>query len=131
MEQLSEDDVNTQSAHRFDPTKAQKFGYYKYFRWSIDHRFKDSLVKANVNPGLIFYLDTFKFQKVIDIIVKKYHLENLQDDINNTQLKFSVVIAFDKNLHLLEDQTFVTMSNYLLNKKELINDPSKFNKFEK
>lgn len=135
MEQLSEGDVNTKrgdrnAANKFDPTKAKTYGYYGYFRWMINRKFKDSLTKKSANPGLIFYIDTFKFQRVIDIIVQKYHLKNLQDEVNNKQTKFGFSIAFDKNLHLLEDQTFVTMSDYLLNKRELINDPDKFKKFE-
>ena len=135
MEQLSEGDVNTKrgdknAANKFDPTKAKAHGYYGYFRWMINRKFKDSLTKKSANPGLIFYIDTFKFQRVIDIIVQKYHLKNLQDEVNNKQTKFGFSIAFDKNLHLLEDQTFVTMSDYLLNKRELINDPDKFKKFE-
>lgn len=136
MEQLSEGNVNTKhsdknAARRFDPTKSVAHGYYEYFRWMINHKFKDSLTKKSANPGIIFYIDTFKFQQVIDIIVKKYHLNNLQDEVNNRQTKFGFSIAFDKNLHLLQDQTFVTMSNYILNKRELINDPDKFKNFEK
>lgn len=136
IEQLSEGNVNTKhgdknAARRFDPTKAVAHGYYEYFRWMINHKFKDSLTKKSANPGIIFYIDTFKFQQVINIIVKKYHLNNLQDEVNNRQTKFGFSIAFDKNLHLLQDQTFVTMSDYILNKRELINDPDKFKNFEK
>lgn len=136
IEQLSEGNVNTKhgdknAVRRFDPTKSVAHGYYEYFRWMINHKFKDSLTKKNANPGIIFYIDTFKFQQVIDIIVKKYHLNNLQDEVNNRQTKFGFSIAFDKNLHLLQDQIFVTMSDYILNKRELINDPDKFKNFEK
>lgn len=136
MEQLSEGNINTKhgdknAARRFDTTKFVKHDYYENFRRMINYKFKDSLTKKNTNPGIIFYIDTFKFQQVIDIIVKKYHLNNLQDEVNNRQTKFGFSIAFDKNLHLLQDQTFVTMSDYLLNKRELINDPDKFKNFEK
>lgn len=136
MEQLSEGDVNTKwkdpnAAKRFDPTRAETYGYYEYFRWLINNKFKNSLTDKNSNPGLIFYIDTFKFQQIIDIIVKKYHLTDLQDDISNNQIKFGFSIAFDKNLHFLEDKTFVTMSEYLLTKGKLINDPEKFNEFER
>lgn len=84
IEQLSEGNVNTKhgdknAARRFDPTKAVAHGYYEYFRWMINHKFKDGLTKKSADPGIIFYIDTFKFQQVIDIIVKKYHLNNLQD----------------------------------------------------
>ena len=135
MEQLSEGDVNTKrgdrnAAKQFDPTKAEGHGYYEYFRWMINRKYKGSLTKKSSNSGLIFYIDTFRFQQVIDIIVRKYHLKNLQDEVNNKQTKFGVSIAFNKNLHLLEDQTFVTMSSYVLNKKELIDDSDKFKKFE-
>lgn len=135
MEQLSEGDVNTKrgdrnAAKQFDPTKAEGHGYYEYFRWMINRKYKGSLTKKSSNSGLIFYIDTFRFQQVIDIIVHKYHLKNLQDEVNNKQTKFGVSIAFNKNLHLLEDQTFVTMSSYVLNKKELIDDSDKFKKFE-
>lgn len=132
MEQLAEGNVNTNrrdknAAKRFDSSRSAKYGFYQYFRWCVKQKFKD---RKRDNPGIIFYLNTFKFKEIIDIIIRKYNLEDLEVGFNEEQLKFSIAICFDKDMKLLEDKTFITMSSYILAQNDLINDQDEFKKFE-
>ncbi|CCI81971.1 DEAD/DEAH box helicase [Lactobacillus hominis] len=132
MEQLAEGNVNTsrrdkKAAKRFDSSRSAKYGFYQYFRWCVKQKVKD---QKRDNPGIIFYLNTFKFKKILDIIIRKYNLEDLEVGFNKEQLKFSIAICFDKDMKLLEDKTFITMSSYILAQNDLIDNQDEFNKFE-
>ncbi|GBA93875.1 hypothetical protein LJCM5344_19300 [Lactobacillus paragasseri] len=45
------------AAKRFDSSESIKYGFYQYFCWCIKRKFKD---KKLDNPGIIFYLNTFR-----------------------------------------------------------------------
>ncbi|BDR61184.1 DEAD/DEAH box helicase [Lactobacillus xylocopicola] len=138
IEQLSEGEVNTNlksanAAIKFNPATVIANDFYDYFQQIIKQKFakKEKTGKSQVTHGIIFYFNVFKFQSVIDIIVEKYHLTNLQDEINNRQSKFSFALVFDQDMKLLEDQTFITISQYILEKHELISDPAVFKDYER
>lgn len=80
--------------------------------------------------GIILYLSTFRFQTVIKKIANHYKLDSLQDDIADT-CKFSIAVVFDKDLNLIADKIFVTMSYYILKEGEgLSSDTTSFKKYE-
>lgn len=81
--------------------------------------------------GIILYLSTFRFQTVIKKIANHYKLDSLQDDIADT-CKFSIAVVFDKDLNLIADKIFVTMSYYILKEGEgLSSDTTSFKNYEK
>jgi hypothetical protein len=63
--------------------------------------------------GLVVYFGIFKFDKVIDLIRKRYNLKSVDEDIQ-TGKKFRVALYFDRSLKLQSDKTFVSESSFIL-----------------
>ena len=70
--------------------------------------------KAFQKSGLVLFLGIFDFDEVIDILKKKYNLENTYEDRSKSK-KFTAALFFDKELQFLGNKFFYTMSGYIRN----------------
>ena len=124
VEHLTEGNINIRdkSIKSFDG----KTDFYSMFAQKIQERKFD---KNQKDAGIVVYFEIFGFNEVVEIIRKKYNLEPTDEEIRVGE-KFSFALGFDKNLALREDLTFVTISTYIRNFKEI---PIKntFNEYER
>lgn len=70
--------------------------------------------KAFQKSGLVLFLGIFDFDEVIDILKKKYNLEDVYEDRSKSK-KFTAALFFDKDLQFLGNKFFYTMSGYIRN----------------
>ena len=68
--------------------------------------------KAFQKSGLVLFLGIFDFDEVIDILKKKYNLEDVYEDRSKSK-KFTAALFFDKDLQFLGNKFFYTMSGYI------------------
>ena len=62
----------------------------------------------------MLFLGIFDFDEVIDILKKKYNLEDTYEDRSKSK-KFTAALFFDKDLQFLGNKFFYTMSGYIRN----------------
>lgn len=70
--------------------------------------------KAFQKSGIVLFLGIFDFDEVIDILKKKYNLEDTYEDRSKSK-KFTAALFFDKDLQFLGNKFFYTMSGYIRN----------------
>lgn len=88
----------------------------EYFREFLkQNREREKLSdKAFQKSGLVLFFGIFDFDEVIDILKKKYNLENTYEDRSKSK-KFTAALFFDKELQFLGNKFFYTMSGYIRN----------------
>ena len=106
IEQLSEGDIKIKELTPFDQNIEN---YQKYLLDVIDEGYKKERSK---NPGVVVFFDIFDFENIIDILKRTYNIEDTQEDIFKSN-KFTFAIYFDKDLKLIEDKFFYTISGYI------------------
>ena len=70
--------------------------------------------KAFQKSGIVLFLGIFDFDEVIDILKKKYNLEDTYEDRSKSK-KFTEALFFDKDLQFLGNKFFYTMCGYIRN----------------
>lgn len=70
--------------------------------------------KTFQKSGLVLFLGIFDFDEVLDILKKKYKLDNTYEDRSKSK-KFTAALFFDKDLQFLGNKFFYTMSGYIRN----------------
>ncbi|MFL8952847.1 AAA domain-containing protein [Helcococcus kunzii] len=114
IEHLSEGDISLKDRTILRLNKTDDSQYYSILQETI----KEKLKTRNKNSGIVFYFDIFKFNEVIKILRKKYHLPETDEEIRVGN-KFSFALYFDKNLKLISEMTFFTASAYIKYNKEI------------
>lgn len=114
IEHLSEGDISLKDRNILRLNKTDDSQYYSILQETI----KEKLKTRNKNSGIVFYFDIFKFNEVIKILRKKYHLPETDEEIRVGN-KFSFALYFDKNLKLISEMTFFTASAYIKYNKEI------------
>ncbi len=137
IEQFNEGniEINKKSSPNFllpllDFDRASDF--YHFFQQKIANKQKEkynNTLRPN-SIGIIVYFDIFNFQSIIDLIVQEHNLSDLRDETFNPKHKFGLAIVFDKELKLIEDQTFVTASYYVKMVGKLFSSIRTFENFE-
>lgn len=121
VEHLSEGDFNPRDTANHKLTlNAQDF--YGLFGEAM--RKKGSGKKG----GIVLFLNTFPFERVIRMLHEKFQLEDTDEDISYGT-KFSLSLSFDRELNLLPDNTFLTESAYFLEVNSIL-DEDKFQQYE-
>lgn len=115
VEHLSEGDINVrdQSLKMFE--NLEKEDYYTLLLNQIKKKKFNQYQKG----GVVLYFEIFKFEEVVSVLRKKYHLEPTDEDIRVGD-KFSFALCFDKNLNLCDEMTFLTISAYIRWHKEIV-----------
>ena len=115
VEHLSEGDINVrdQSLKMFENLENED--YYTLLLNQIKKKKFNQYQKG----GVVLYFEIFKFEEVVSVLRKKYHLEPTDEDIRVGD-KFSFALCFDKNLNLCDEMTFLTISAYIRWHKEIV-----------
>lgn len=115
VEHLSEGDINVrdQSLKMFE--NLEKEDYYTL----LSNQIKKKKFNQYQKGGIVLYFEIFKFEEVVSVLRKKYHLEPTDEDIRIGD-KFSFALCFDKNLNLCDEMTFLTISAYIRWHKEIV-----------
>lgn len=101
-----------------------KADYYSLFH----HEVEKKNFKPRQKGGFVVYFDIFDFQEAVTVLRTRYHLNATEEEIQ-TGHKFSYALYFDKELNLLEDMTFFTVSAYIRYYKEVPHEKA-FREFE-
>jgi hypothetical protein len=104
VEHLSEGDFPGEKG-TFSLDKVQDGDYYSYLSEQLNRQ-------RGKKKGIILYFDIFPFDEVVQMLRRKYHLEETQEDIR-TGKKFSFLFCFDKTMQLSEDTVFYSESAYI------------------
>ena len=121
VEHLSEGDFNPRDTANHKLTlNAQDF--YGLFGEAMRKR------GSGKKGGIVLFLNTFPFERVIRMLHEKFQLEDTDEDISYGT-KFSLSLSFDRELNLLPDNTFLTESAYFLEVNSIL-DEDKFQQYE-
>ncbi|MDZ5711340.1 DEAD/DEAH box helicase [Jeotgalibacillus haloalkalitolerans] len=122
IEQLSEGSINRKDTS-LKPLKSLDENWHGYFKNFLNNQKEIQGISDNSfkKSGLVLYLDIFNFQEVVEILRKKYKLDKTDEEISSSD-KFTLSIYFDNELNFISDKFFYTMSGYIRNHGDLIED---------
>ncbi|QBF34590.1 hypothetical protein EG856_01465 [Mycoplasmopsis phocirhinis] len=120
VEQISEGNFDENKTEIFDSRLEQNL--YDFLNQKITQKNKPK-------AGVAIMFNVFDSNKIIDIFKKIFHIDNLDEEIQ-TNKRFSFALYFDKDLNLINELTFFTISGYILD-KEIIPKQDKFLEYEK
>lgn len=115
VENLSEGSVEPGEQGMMTPDRETE-NWEEHFREFLQqNKEKEKLSdKAFQKSGIVLFLGIFDFDEVIDILKKKYNLEDTYEDRSKSK-KFTAALFFDKDLQFLGNKFFYTMSGYIRN----------------
>ena len=115
VENLSEGSVEPGEQGMMTPDRETE-NWEEHFREFLQqNKEKEKLSdKAFQKSGIVLFLGIFDFDEVIDILKKKYNLEDTYEDRSKSK-KFTADLFFDKDLQFLGNKFFYTMSGYIRN----------------
>nr|WP_279100008.1 AAA domain-containing protein [Aerococcus urinaeequi] len=125
VEHLSEGNISLRDKNLKTWNDLHEENYYDLLKSKVE----DRKLNDNQKRGIVLYFNIFSFNKIVELLRKKYHLSQSQEKIEIGE-KFSFALYFDKELILNAEMTFFTMSYYI---KQFKNIPSEkeFDRFEK
>ena len=74
--------------------------------------------KKQDEVGMVLYFEIFKFEEVIDIIRRKYKIEDTGEELKSGE-KFTLSLSFDRDLNLLSEKLFLTMAGFVRKNKDI------------
>ncbi|MFW5411974.1 DEAD/DEAH box helicase [Aerococcus urinaeequi] len=125
VEHLSEGNISLRDKNLKTWNDLHEDNYYDLLKNKIE----EEKTKNKPKRGIVLYFNLFSFNEIVELLRKKYHLSQSQEEIEIGE-KFSFALYFDKELILNAEMTFFTMSYYI---KQFKNIPSEkeFDRFEK
>lgn len=125
VEHLSEGDIKLNDKDLKQIEISEDYNYYSMFYSEIQRE----RLKKHQKGGVVLYFNIFPFKKVVTLLREKYNLPEIYEEISVGD-KFSFAIYFDKELKVVEEMTFFTVSYYIL-KNGSIPKENEFLDFEK
>ncbi len=83
-----------------------------------DYKIKNKEKNSKVNPGLVFYIDIFDFENVLESLRSKFKFDEIFEKSKSGK-KFGIACYFDKDLKFISDNLFVSASYYMYKKNEV------------
>ena len=74
--------------------------------------------KKQDEVGMVLYFGIFKFEEVIDIIRRKYKIEDTGEELKSGE-KFTLSLSFDRDLNFLSEKLFLTMAGFVKKNKDI------------
>ncbi|MBR5180420.1 MAG: ATP-binding protein [Lachnospiraceae bacterium] len=126
-ERLSEGSINLRDKKIRAFKELLNNNYYDLFRSLIDEEIKRRHSSPK-NVGIVVYLNIFGASEIADILRDKYQLQRTNEE-TDMGIKFGLAVCFDYHLHLNNNLTFITGSEYIRRKRR-VPDEKSFNEYE-
>ncbi|WP_290139517.1 hypothetical protein [uncultured Dubosiella sp.] len=132
VERLSEGNINRNDKNLLLLEDPKKKDFYTQIFCELKKKMINSKnreeQKKNKKLGFILYFGIFPFREVVSILCDQLQFSSSNEEIHYGD-KFEFALYFDSQFHLLEDQTFYTVSAYIRDKKSIPNE-REFQEFE-
>lgn len=119
VEQLSEGNIkkNDKQYRQFDLNNFEiQMNFTNFLNQQREYK-KLSSEKFD-KAGIVVYFGIFQFQEIVKILREKYGISATHEETTNSD-KFTFALYFDKDLNIISDKFFFTMSGYIRYKAEL------------
>ncbi|WP_104748448.1 DEAD/DEAH box helicase [Helicobacter cetorum] len=96
----------------------ESYDFKSLFHQALENFKKREKINNDKKLALVCYFGIFAFEEIETILKEKYNITK-QDENKVKSDKFSLILAFDKNLNFIEEQLFYTMSAYVRKNKDI------------